>query len=289
MKKLKHIVSFVMVFALIFTSIPLTTFKAEAVDSAPSTDIVYGSNGNITRAEWLHDLAVVFDMSVESDAVPDNYFSDLESSHPYYNDIMLTVEFGVVDVEAGGNIFVDDLVSRDFAVTTLNFCLGYQASDEDTYTFSDSSECSSPTDALIAVEHGWVELIDNKFMPELPITSDEAKKMLDNAASVLDVSDIDANYDSKYVFQDDVIVVPENGSFINSKMTFKRKVSVYMNDNGSETLLSNEPETTEQCIEPFGGEEVFWHPNCRQIKGLCQIMLCFTPISVLNHAEWQLQ
>ena len=87
----------------------------------------------------------------------------------------------------------------------------------------------------------------------------------------------------------DVIVVPENGSFINSKMTFKRKVSVYMNDNGSETLLSNEPETTEQCIEPFGGEEMFWHPNCRQIKGLCQIMLCFTPISVLNHAEWQLQ
>ena len=143
MKKLKHIVSFVMVFALIFTSIPLTTFKAEAVDSAPSTDIVYGSNGNITRAEWLHDLAVVFDMSVESDAVPDNYFSDLESSHPYYNDIMLTVEFGVVDVEAGGNIFVDDLVSRDFAVTTLNFCLGYQASDEDTYTFSDSADVST--------------------------------------------------------------------------------------------------------------------------------------------------
>ena len=220
MKKLKHIVSFVMVFALIFTSIPLTTFKAEAVDSAPSTDIVYGSNGNITRAEWLHDLAVVFDMSVESDAVPDNYFSDLESSHPYYNDIMLTVEFGVVDVEAGGNIFVDDLVSRDFAVTTLNFCLGYQASDEDTYTFSDSSECSSPTDALIAVEHGWVELIDNKFMPELPITSDEAKKMLDNAASVLDVSDIDANYDSKYVFQDDVIVVPEWVNTVEENMTF---------------------------------------------------------------------
>ena len=220
MKKLKHIVSFVMVFALIFTSIPLTTFKAEAVDSAPSTDIVYGSNGNITRAEWLHDLAVVFDMSVESDAVPDNYFSDLESSHPYYNDIMLTVEFGVVDVEAGGNIFVDDLVSRDFAVTTLNFCLGYQASDEDTYTFSDSSECSSPTAALIAVEHGWVELIDNKFMPELPITSDEAKKMLDNAASVLDVSDIDANYDSKYVFQDDVIVVPEWVNTVEENMTF---------------------------------------------------------------------
>ena len=183
---------------------------AAAADStSAATGITYGSNGTITRAEWLHNLAIVFDMSVDSDAVPDNYFSDLESSHPYYNDILLTVEFGVVNIEAGGNILANELVTRDFAVSTLNFCLGYQEKEDDVYPFSDYELCSSPIDALVAVERGWLVLIDNKFMPELSITSTEAETMLNDASSILSAADIDPDYESKYVLKDDVIVVPE--------------------------------------------------------------------------------
>lgn len=44
-------------------------------------------------------------------------------------------------------------------------------------------------------------------------------------------------------------------------MTFKRKITIFMNDNGNEELLTEEPETTEEVIEPFGGEEMFWHED----------------------------
>ena len=209
MNKFKHVVSLIMVLAIIIPTIPVMTLSANAASNPSNTEIVYGSNGTITRAEWLHDLSVVFDMSVESDAVPDNYFSDLKTPHPYYNDILLTVEFGVIDVEAGGNVYPDALVTRDFAVTTLNYCLGYQEKEDDVYTFSDSDQCSSPISALIAVERGWLALIGNKFMPERSITSTEAETMLNDAISVLKVSAIDVNHDNKFEFDDDVIVVPE--------------------------------------------------------------------------------
>lgn len=52
-------------------------------------------NGSISRAEWLHQLVVAFDMTVEEDNYPDNYYSDLTSEHEYYKDIMVAVEFGV--------------------------------------------------------------------------------------------------------------------------------------------------------------------------------------------------
>lgn len=53
------------------------------------------------RAEWLSQLVKTFDMTVESDDYPDNYFSDLSEDSPYYKDILVATEFGLVDIEAG--------------------------------------------------------------------------------------------------------------------------------------------------------------------------------------------
>ncbi|MCH5324196.1 MAG: leucine-rich repeat domain-containing protein [Eubacterium sp.] len=188
-------------------SLSTPVIKNPVYISTASGDLVYGDE-TVTRAEWLHDLAVVFDMSVDEMLMPDNYFNDLENSHKYYSDILLTVEFGVVDIEAGQNLYPDDPATREFAATTLNFCLGYQL-DEEEYIFSDISEVSSPVDAQVAINNGWLALIDGKFLPDRAITPDEVQGMMDYASLVVDSTIVDDNYDSVYEFQSDVIIVPD--------------------------------------------------------------------------------
>ena len=52
---------------------------------------------------------------------------------------MTAIGYGVVDLEAGSNFEPDGAVSRDFAVTTLNYCLGF-VDNYDSYTFSDEDD-----------------------------------------------------------------------------------------------------------------------------------------------------
>ena len=56
-----------------------------------------GTN-TVTRAEWLKDLVETFEMTVEDDNYPDNYFSDLDVTSDYYYNILVAVQFGVVNV-----------------------------------------------------------------------------------------------------------------------------------------------------------------------------------------------
>ena len=91
--------------------------------TADDSGLVYGDNGTLTKAEWLHDLVTVFDMKVEEGDPPDNYFTDVAYDSKYYDDIMLATEFGVVNVEAGGELGPDDTVDREYASVTLNFWL----------------------------------------------------------------------------------------------------------------------------------------------------------------------
>ena len=57
---------------------------------------------------------------------------------------------GVIDIEAGENLYPDEIVTRDFAASTLNFCLGYQLEDA-TYSFSDSESVTDADSAQIAI------------------------------------------------------------------------------------------------------------------------------------------
>lgn len=188
-----------------------------------TSDIIYGSGGGITRAEWLHNLAVMFNMTVDSDNIPDNYYSDVDSSHTYYDDIMLTVEFGVVNIEAGGELCPDDPATRDFAASTLAFCLGIQLDAGAGYSFSDSSDCSDPDSAQIAVDRGWFSLSGGQFLPGQAITSGEVTAMADDAQVMLAYTYVEEGYDSQYVFADFVVVVPESAT-------------VYVDDNDVVTI-----------------------------------------------------
>jgi hypothetical protein len=69
-----------------------------------------------------------------------------------------------------------------------------------------------PDDIQIAINRGWFTLSGSDFQPDKSITSAEATKMLNDAKSVIANDGIDENYDSKYEFADDVIIVPQTAN-----------------------------------------------------------------------------
>ena len=175
--------------------------------TADDSGLVYGDNGTLTKAEWLHDLVTVFDMKVEEGDPPDNYFTDVAYDSEYYDDIMLATEFGVVNVEAGGKLGPDDTVDREYASVTLNYCLGFQL-DDDTYTFSESSDeayADELTAFQVALNRNWFALSGGAFLPSKAITSAEAKAMLSDAQQVLADAQIDDTKEGTFEFADYVI------------------------------------------------------------------------------------
>lgn len=111
----------------------------------------------------------MFDMTVEKDNMPDDYFSDVTSAHVYYKDIMMAAEFGVIDIEAGQKVKPDEAATREFAAHTLNYCLGYKLEDK-TYTYKDTTGIKYPDDTQIAINRGWFALESGRFNPEKTIT-----------------------------------------------------------------------------------------------------------------------
>jgi len=86
---MKRILSLLIAVCMIATNAITPGFAyAETSGSQSEKGIVLEE---MTREEWLHNLAVVFDMSVEDQQYPDNYFSDLDSSSEYYYDVLLNV------------------------------------------------------------------------------------------------------------------------------------------------------------------------------------------------------
>ena len=172
---------------------------------------------NITnRAEWLSQLVKTFDMTVESDNYPDNYFSDLSDDSPYYRDILVATEFGIVDIEAGDPVNPEGEVTREFAAQTLNFCLKYVLDKDDDfeYSFADYEQCEYPDDDQIAVDHGWFELDENNnFCPNQAATLDEAEIMIDEAKETIKADEVDEHYESTFEYQKGVVEIDKDSSF----------------------------------------------------------------------------
>lgn len=201
---------YVMFVIVLFVTIFIFSFaKANAADG-----IVYGENGTITRAEWIHDLVLVFDMSVEGDNYPDNYFSDLSSDNEYYYDMLLGVQFGLIDVEVGKPVNPHSLVTREFAAHTLNFCLGFQPDENSQYTYNDYEKCIYPVDDQIAINRGWFYLLEGSFSPDKNITTEEVEKMLFDAEIVIRDSVIDQFYNNDYKLVDNNIIEVPLGTVI---------------------------------------------------------------------------
>lgn len=214
MKKVQDLIKkfgfIVIVFSVFIFIMTLTSSKVQAAEVT------------ITRAQWLHDLTQLFGITVEQDDYPDNYFNDIDSENEYYQDIMTAAEFGLVDIEAGEKVRPADPVTREFAVYTMNLCMGYTANAESTYDFDDQSEFIHVNDekaaeyfnaAQVAIDQGWVELEENKFMPQKNLTLSEKNIMWKDAADYLNSQVIDENYVNKAVFADGVVEIPQTTEY----------------------------------------------------------------------------
>ena len=191
----KRLLSFVLAVLMIASLLPATALAADET---------------VTRIAWVQKLVKTFDMTVEADNYPDNYYSDIDSGASYYKDLMIAVEFGVIDLEAGSAFEPDKPATREFAAHTLNFCLGFQLDEGVAYTYTDKDAVTYPEDVQVAVNRGWFQLSGGKFLPEQTVTSAEAANMLADAAKVRKGDTVQAGYDSKYVFTDGVVVVPSS-------------------------------------------------------------------------------
>ena len=190
----KRILSMVLAVILLATLVPLQSFAAES---------------EVTRIQWLQKLTETFDMTVEEDNYPDNYYSDISTSDSYYRDVMVATEFGLIDQEPGTALNPNEPATREFAAHTLNFCLGYELEEGAAYSFSDAESMTYAADAQIAVNRSWFALVDGKFMPEQAVTNGEMTVMLADAAEVLAGRNVDTGAESTYTFADGVKEIPE--------------------------------------------------------------------------------
>ena len=178
-----------------------------APDNENDIALFAGEGGSVTRIAWVQMLVSAFDMTVEEDNYPDNYYTDIDSTAAYYRDLMVAVEFGVIDLEAGLPFEPEEPATREFAAHTLNYCLGFQL-DSSTYTYTDTADVTYKDDVQVAVNRGWFALVNGKFLPQQAMTSAEAQAMLADAAQVLEGTVVSENYNITYTFKTDVIEIP---------------------------------------------------------------------------------
>lgn len=162
----------------------------------------------VTRIEWVKMLVDTFRMTVEGGNYPDNYYTDIDSTADYYRDLMVAVEFGVIDLAAGSEFRPEEPATREFAAHTLNYCLAFQL-DENTYTYNDTDDVTYKDDVQVAVNRKWFALVDDSFLPQKAVTADEAEAMLADAEEVFFGTTVTEGYNSTYEFKADVTVIPE--------------------------------------------------------------------------------
>ena len=217
-KNLRCILSLLLAVLMITSVIPMSLFggaagivkaKAEGTTYKYASD--YDGTSAITRVQWLTELTSLFEMSVENDSMlPDNYFSDLTEDSKSYKPMLLAAEFGLIDTEAGENVYPENPTTREFAAHTLNLCLAFKLESDD-YTFSDSASLTYPDDAQVAVNRGWFTLKDGAFCGDMSLTADEVLTMLNDAKALRAKETVDESADNMFSFADGVVVF-ENGT-----------------------------------------------------------------------------
>ena len=166
------------------------------------------SGDEISRIAWIQELVTLFDLTVEEDNYPDNYYSDISEDDSFYRDVMVACEYGMIDLEAGEEFRPEDAVTREFAAQTMNEMLGF-VPETDSYTYQDATDVTYKEAAQIAVDRGWVTVSDGKFLPEQPLTTEEHDAMIADAKQVLADAQIETEKENACTFASGVVIVPE--------------------------------------------------------------------------------
>ncbi len=166
------------------------------------------SGDEISRIAWVQELVTLFDLTVEEDNYPDNYYSDISEDDSFYRDVMVACEYGMIDLEAGEEFRPEDAVTREFAAQTMNEMLGF-VPETDSYTYQDAVDVTYKEAAQIAIDRGWVTVSDGKFLPEQPLTTEEHDAMIADAKQVLADAQIETGKENSCTFASGVVIVPE--------------------------------------------------------------------------------
>ena len=72
--------------------------QVSATAQNPITLDVYKRQGDeISRIDWVQELVTLFDLTVDEDNYPDNYYSDISTDDSFYRDVM-AVSYTHLDV-----------------------------------------------------------------------------------------------------------------------------------------------------------------------------------------------
>lgn len=193
---------------------------SDIVISTFDTPMIMAAQTGVTKEEWIHDLVTVFDMSIEDDSTIESHFTDIADS-PYAYDIDLATNYGVFDIESE-SFNPNDLVTREFAAHTANYCFGY-LDDGTTVTFTDSDDIYYEYDAIVSVQKGWFKPSSGKFLPNAVLTEKEAENILNDAKASLESVVIDENAENTINYTNSVIQLGDsvNASYFNGTVTIK--------------------------------------------------------------------
>ena len=141
----------------------------------------------ITRGEWIHTLVTEMELSIDDGIYPDDYYPDITESE-YYDDILIAINYGIINLEAGEDFEPDNAASREFVAHTLNCVIGKKI--DSTTVVSDVDDLQYQDDDFVAIDEGWFELINGEFKPDRVITNDELASIVeyisDNKAILTD-------------------------------------------------------------------------------------------------------
>ena len=166
------------------------------------------SGDEISRIDWVQELVTLFDLTVDEDNYPDNYYSDISTDDSFYRDVMVACEFGMIDLEAGEEFRPEDAVTHEFAAQTMNTMLGF-VPETDSYTYQDTADVTYKEAAQIAIDRGWVTVAAGKFLPEQSLTTEEHDAMIADAKKVLADAQIETGKENTCTFASGVVVVPK--------------------------------------------------------------------------------
>ena len=205
----------------------------------PVGDVYEAGITYITRADWIHNLVTVFDMSVENADSIENFFTDISDS-PYASDIELAANFGVFDVTSD-SFDPDAMVTREFAAHTANFCIGYL--NDYVWNFSDIDDIIYEDDATVSVQKGWFETVDTDFRPSMYMRSSESEMIIKDIQNALKANIINPNATETLNYTDAVIRIDGTAVLAGNTVTIKDenvsliKGNVFtVNINGTECL-----------------------------------------------------
>ena len=166
------------------------------------------SGDEISRIAWVEELITLFDLMVEEDNYPDNYYSDISADDSFYRDVMVACEYGMIDLAAGEEFRPEDAVTREFAAQTMNAMLGF-VPETDSYTYQDTADVTYKEAAQVAIDRGWVTVSGDKFLPGQSLTTKEHDAMIADAKQVLSDAQIETGKENTCTFASGVVIVPE--------------------------------------------------------------------------------